>query len=186
MAFEAEIADANAKLDKALAALSNDFKHIRTGRAAVSMIEHVQVEAYGSRMPIAQCAGLSVPEPTTIMIKPWDKGLLKAIEKSLADANLGMMPQSDGSVVRLTLPPLSTERRQQLAAQAKEACEKCKVAMRNIRRDALKTVETKGKTEKAPEDAIKKSSEKISEALKSHEAKAEAALKDKTNDIMTL
>jgi ribosome recycling factor len=184
MAFEAELADVKAKLEKALTALHNDFKHIRTGRAAVSMIEHVQVEAYGSRMPISQCAGLSVPEPAQLLIKPWDKALIKHIEKALADANLGMMPQSDGSVIRLNVPPLSTERRTQLAGQAKEACEKCKVGMRNTRRDAIKGVETKGKAEKAPDDAIKKASEKISELLKTHEAKADSALKDKTDDIM--
>jgi ribosome recycling factor len=184
MAFEAEIADAKSKLEKALNALTNDFKHIRTGRAAVSMIEHVQVEAYGSRMPISQCAGLSVPEPAQILVKPWDKSLLKAIEHALTDANLGMNPQSDGIVIRLNVPPLSTERRTQLAGQAKEACEKCKVAMRNTRRDVIKTIETKGKAEKASDDAVKKASTQISDLLKTHEAKADSALKDKTDDIM--
>jgi ribosome recycling factor len=184
MSFEAELADAKNKMEKALGALTNDFKHIRTGRAAVSMIEHVQVEAYGAFMPIMQCAGVSVPEPAQLLIKPWDKGLIKAIEKALNDAQLGMAPQSDGSVIRLNVPPLSTERRTQLAGQAKEACEKCKVSMRNTRRDAIKAVETKGKADKLPEDVVKKTSEKISELLKQHEAKAETSLKDKTEDIM--
>ena len=112
MPFDAEIADSRSKMEKALGALSNDFKHVRTGRATVGMVEHVQVEAYGSTMPITQVASLSVPEPTQILIKPWDKSLIKALEKALADANLGMNPQSDGTVVRLNLPPLSTERRQ--------------------------------------------------------------------------
>jgi ribosome recycling factor len=184
MAFEADITDTKNKLEKAINALANDFKHIRTGRASVAMIEHVQVDAYGSRMPIAQCAGLSVPEPAQLLIKPWDKGILKAIEKALNDANLGMTPQSDGLVIRLNVPPLSTERRQQLAAQAKESVEKCKVAMRNIRRDAIKAIETKGKAEKAPEDAIKKTGEKISDLLKQQETRADQALKEKTDDIM--
>jgi len=184
MAFDAELADAKNKMEKALGALSHDFKHIRTGRATTGMIEHIQVEAYGSVTPLPQLAGLSVPEPTQIVIKPWDKSLIKAIEKALSEAQLGMMPQSDGTVIRLNLPSLSTERRHQLAAQAKEACEKCKVSMRNGRRDLIKAIETKGKAEKAPEDQIKKSAEKVSELLKASEAKAEVYLKEKTEDIM--
>jgi ribosome recycling factor len=184
MSFENEIKDCTVRFDKALASLAHDFKHIRTGRASVAMIEHVQVEAYGSRMPIAQCAGLSVPEPAQILIKPWDKSLLKAIEKALVEAQLGMMPQNDGVVIRLQIPPLSSERRKQLAGEAKEATEKCKVAMRNLRRDVIKAIETKGKTDKLPEDATKKASEKISDLLKQYEAKAESSLKEKTDDIL--
>jgi ribosome recycling factor len=184
MSFDPEIADCKAKFEKALGSLAHDFKHIRTGRASIAMIEHVQVEAYGSRMPIAQCAGLTVPEPAQILIKPWDKALLKAIEKALTEAQLGMMPQNDGVVIRLQVPPLSSERRKQLAQTAKEACEKCKVAMRNLRRDIIKAIETKGKADNAPEDTTKKASEKVSELLKQYEAKAESALKDKTEDIL--
>jgi ribosome recycling factor len=184
MPFDAELADAKTKMEKALNALNNDFKHIRTGRASVAMIEHIQVEAYGTMTPLPQLAGLNVPEPTQIMIKPWDKSLIKAIEKALSEAQLGMMPQSDGTVIRLNLPTLSTERRHQLAGQAKEACEKCKVSMRNIRRDVIKNIETKGKLEKSPEDLTKKSSEKVSEMLKANETKAEGHLKEKTDDIM--
>lgn len=185
MSFEAEITDCKTKLEKALAALAHDFKHIRTGRASTAMIEHVQVDAYGSMLPIAQCASITVPEPSQILIKPWDKALVKAIEKALGEAQLGMNPQSDGQVIRLQVPPLSSERRKQLAAQAKESCEKCKVSMRNLRRDLIKAVEAKGKAEKASEDAVKKAGEKISELLKSHEAKAETSLKEKTEDITT-
>ena len=184
MSFDTEIKDCTAKFDKALGSLAHDFKHIRTGRANIAMIEHVQIDAYGSRMPIAQCAGLSVPEPAQILIKPWDKALLKAIEKGLTEAQLGMMPQNDGSVIRLHVPPLSSERRKQLASEAKEATEKCKVAMRNLRRDVIKAIETKGKADKLPEDTTKKASEKISDLLKQYEVKAESSLKEKTDDIV--
>ncbi len=186
MSFDALLAETKTKFEKALTALNNDFKHIRTGRASPAMIEHVHVEAYGSILPLAQCASISVPEPSQLMVKPWDKGLAKAIERALSEAQLGMNPQSDGIVIRLNLPPLSTERRQQLAGQAKEATEKCKVSMRNIRRDEIKTVETKGKADKLPEDLTKKIAEKVSELLKTYEAKAEAALKEKVTDITTL
>src|SRR5271154_2374712 len=109
MSFEAEITDCKTRFEKALAALAHDFKHIRTGRASTAMIEHVQVDAYGSILPIAQCASITVPEPSQILIKPWDKGLIKAIEKALGEAQLGMNPQSDGQVTRLQVPPLSSE-----------------------------------------------------------------------------
>lgn len=184
MAFDAQITECKTKFEKALTALTNEFKHIRTGRASIAMIEHVHVDAYGSNLPIAQCAGLTVPEPTQILIKPWDKALLKPIERALTEAQLGMMPQNDGVVIRLLIPPLSSERRKQLALTAKEACEKCKVGMRNLRRDEIKGIETKGKAENAPEDTIKKATEKISDLLKQHEAKAESMLKEKSDDVM--
>ena len=111
---------------------------IRTGRAAPQMLDHVQVEAYGAVMPLNQVAQVSVPEPTQLLIKPFDKSQLRAIEKGITISDLGMAPQNDGNVIRLNVPPLSEERRKQLASQAKDSCEKCKVAMRNSRRDAIK------------------------------------------------
>jgi ribosome recycling factor len=184
MAIEADLADAKTKFDKCLAQLQHEFKGIRTGRASTSMIEHVQVELYGQRMPLTQVAGISVPDSTQLMVKPWDASALKHIERALSEADLGMTPMSDGKVIRLNLPPLSGDRRKQLAGQAKEVCEKAKVAMRNVRRDAIKHIETKGKAEKAPEDLIKKTVAKVDEQLKAHEAKAEAELKAKTEDIL--
>ena len=182
--FDADLADAKSKMDKAFAALNHDFDHIRTGRASPAIIENVQVDAYGSMMPLNQCASITVPEPTQLLVKPWDKGLVKAVEKALVAASLGMAPNSDGHVIRLQLPPLSTERRKQLVGQAKDSCEKCKIAMRNIRRDALKHIETKGKEQKVSEDVVKKSKEKIDAMLKDHEAQAEKRLVEKSKDIM--
>ncbi len=186
MSLDTLLADAKTKLEKSFVALGNDFKHIRTGRASPTMIEHVQVEAYDGFMPLTQCASISVPEATTLLIKPWDRALIKAIEKALNTAQLGMAPNSDGLVIRLNLPPLSTERRVQLVGQAKEATEKCKVSMRNVRRDAAKAIETVGKTDKLPEDLVKKTAEKVQELLKQMEAKAEALLKEKSDDILRL
>lgn len=182
--FDADLNDTKSKLDKALTALENAFGHIRTGRASPAMVEHLQVEAYGSVMPLNQCAAISVPEPTQLAIKAWDKGLIKAIEKAIVASNLGMAPSSDGQVIRLQLPPLSQERRKQLAGQAKDECEKTKVAMRSIRRDAIKHLETKGKEAHASEDLVKKSKEKVDAMLKEHEQKAEKRLVEKSKDIM--
>lgn len=182
--FDADLADTKSKLEKALAALSNAFSHIRTGRASPAMVEHLQVEAYGSMMPLNQCAAISVPEATQLAIKPWDKTMIKAIEKAIVASNLGMAPSSDGHVIRLQLPPLSQERRKQLAGQAKDECEKFKVQMRGIRRDAIKHLETKGKEQKASEDVVKKSKEKVDAMLKDHEQQAEKRLAEKSKDIL--
>ncbi len=184
MSYDAELADAKTKLDKCLQQQFHEFKGIRTGRATTAIVDHVRVDAYGSEMPLSQVASVTVPEVTTILIKPWDKTMLKPIEKALVEANIGLTPQNDGIVIRLTLPPLSGERRKQLAGQAKEVSEKTKVAMRNVRRDAIKTIETKGKTAHLPEDLTKKSVEKIGELLKEFEGKSEKALAEKTKEIM--
>lgn len=182
--FDADLAEAKSKLDKSLVALGNAFGHIRTGRASPAMVEHLMVESYGTMMPLNQCAQITVPEPTQLAIKPWDKGLVKAVEKAIVASPLGLAPSSDGYTIRLQLPPLSQERRKQLAGQAKDECEKAKVAMRSIRRDAIKHIETKGKDQKASEDLVKKSKEKIDAMLKEHETKAEKNLAEKTKDIL--
>ncbi len=184
MSYDDLITDARAKLDKALGALDHDFRRLRTSRANPQMIEHVQVEAYGSRMPITQCAAITVPEPSQLLIKPWDKSLLKEIEKAIVASDLGLAPQNDGSAIRLQLPPMSSERRKQLAGEAKEFGEKHKVAMRNTRRDAIKAIETRGKEQKLPEDATKKATEQISEMLKQMETKLDAEVKAKQEDIL--
>ena len=113
-------ADLQRRMEGAMETLRKEFAGLRTGRASPALLEPIRVEAYGSQMPLAQCASVSIPEPATIMIKPWDRGLIKAIEKALAEAQLGMNPASDGQVIRLNLPPLSTERRKQLAGMQTE------------------------------------------------------------------
>ena len=178
--------DVEEHFEKSLKALDNEFRRIRTGRASPAMIEHVVADAYGAPTPINQLAGISVPEPSQLLIKPWDKGVLKEIEKALIASDLGMSPQNDGEQIRLNVPPLSSERRQQLAAQAKESSEKCKIAMRNTRRDGIKRIETEGKESNESEDTIRQLSDQVTELLKTYEAKAEAALIEKTEDITTV
>lgn len=184
MSLDAELTDARTKLEKCLAQLQHEFKGIRTGRATTAVVENVIVEAYGSRMPLNQMAGITISDASTILIKPYDQTQLKAVEKAIGEANLGLTPSSDGKQLRLNVPPLSGDRRKQLAGQAKEVCEKAKVAMRNVRRDALKHIETKGKELKLSEDLVKKTSEKVTDLLKQVEAKSEQALKAKTDEIL--
>ena len=176
--------DTEERLEKSLHALEHDFRRIRTGRASPNMIEHVHVEAYGAMTPINQVATVSVPEPGQLLVKPWDKGSIHAIEKALTNANLGMSPQNDGEVIRLNIPPLSEERRKELATQAKDMAEKAKVAMRNVRRDGIKGAESVGKDLKLSEDEVKKSAEDITELLKTYEGKVEDVLKAKVDDIL--
>lgn len=186
MSIEDILFEVEEHFEKSQSSLDNEFRRIRTGRANPSMLDHVQVEAYGAMMPLKQVAGITVPEPMQLLIKPYDKGTVHAIEKALVTADLGMSPQNDGEVIRLNLPPLSGERRKELAGQAKEAAEKCRVAMRNSRRDGIKQVEALGKEEKLPEDLIKKSCEEVTDLLKQYEGKVEAALKEKTDDILAV
>lgn len=186
MSYDEELFAAEEHFEKSLESMQRDFQRIRTGRASPAMIDHVQVEAYGSLMRLKEMAGVSVPEPSQLLIKPWDKSSLKSIERALTQAELGMMPQNDGEVIRLNIPPLSDERRRELAAQAKDCCEKCKVAMRNARRDAIKGVEAKAKRDKLPEDLTKDAVDNITELLKTYEGKVEALLKDKVDDLTSL
>lgn len=185
-AFEEIEFEAEERFEKALTSLQHDFQRIRTGRAAPQMLDHVQVIAYGAQVALKQMASITVPEPTQLLIKPYDRNSLKDIEKGLIVADLGMAPQNDGEVIRLNVPALTEERRKQLAAQAKESCEKCKVSMRNGRRDAIKAIETKGKEDKIGEDLVKQATEGITETLKTYEAKAEASLKAKSDDILQI
>jgi ribosome recycling factor len=186
MSYDDLLAEAKAGFEKCLATLDNDFKRLRTGRANPQMLDHIQVDAYGSRMPINQLAQITVPEATQLVVKPFDKTVLKDIEKAIIASDLGLAPSNDGVLIRLQMPPMSTERRQQLAGDAKDFAERQKVQMRNHRRDAIKGIETRGKEQKLPEDATKKSAEKVSELLKQYEAKLETALKTKQQDILTL
>lgn len=186
MSYDDLITAAKAGFEKCLAALDHDFKRLRTGRANPQMLDHIQVEAYGSRMPINQLAQVTVPEATQLVVKPFDKSVLKDIEKAIVASDLGLAPSNDGIMIRLQMPPMSSERRKQLAGEAKEFAERQKVQMRNHRRDAIKGIETRGKDQKLPEDATKKATEKISDLLKQYEGKLDAALKSKQEDVLTL
>lgn len=125
------------RMQKTIEALKKDFATIRTGKANPSILNGVMVEYYGSPMPIHQIASISVPEPQMIVIKPYDKSILKGIEKAIQTANLGFNPQNDGDLVRIPIPPLTEQTRKELVKQAKKLAEDNKIAIRNIRRDAI-------------------------------------------------
>ncbi len=153
--------DAEKKMLKAVEALEHDLTTIRTGRANPSLVDRLQVEYYGSDMPLNQLASISVPEARLLVIQPWDKGLIGAIEKSIQKSDLGLTPNNDGAVIRLALPQLTEQRRQDLAKQVRKRAEEAKVAVRNCRRDAdggLKKLEKDGKLS---QDELRRAVERV-------------------------
>ena len=146
------LADANAKLKKALEHTLHEFASIHTGKAVPAMVEGVMVEAYGSQMRLKECAAITTPDARLIQIQPWDAGLVKAVEKAIQAANLGFNPIVDGKVVRVPLPDMSRERRLEFVKTASRIAEEGRVQIRNIRRDILENV----KKSKFPEDETKR------------------------------
>lgn len=148
-------------IKKSVDALKQGMTKIRTGRANAAMLDGVKVSYYGTATPLAQCAAVAVPEPRLITVKPWDKGILKDIEKALLEANLGLTPQNDGEIIRLPIPPLTEQRRKEIAKQVKGIGEDHKVAIRNERRDANEKLKTLLKDKVITEDDNKRSTEKV-------------------------
>ncbi|HUP55667.1 MAG TPA: ribosome recycling factor [Methylomirabilota bacterium] len=130
------LADADQKMARAVEAMERDFQGVRTGRASTALVERITVDYYGTQTPLNQLAGISVPEPHQIVIQPWDRGVLGAIEKAITKSDIGITPNVDGTVVRLNIPPLTEERRKDLVKIVHKRMEEARVEIRNIRRDA--------------------------------------------------
>jgi len=130
------LSDADHKMARAVDAMERDFQGLRTGRASTALVERIHVEYYGTSTPLNQLAGISVPEPHQIVIQPWDRGVLGAIEKAITKSDIGLMPNVDGTVVRLNIPPLTEERRKDLVRAVHKRMEEARVEVRNLRRDA--------------------------------------------------
>lgn len=148
------------EIKKSVEALKQAMTKIRTGRANAAMLDSVKVSYYGTPTPLAQCAAVAVPEPRLITVKPWDKGILKDIEKALLEANLGLTPQNDGEIIRLPIPPLTEQRRKEIAKQVKSTGEDHKVAIRNLRRDANEKLKQLLKDKAITEDDNKRAGDK--------------------------
>jgi ribosome recycling factor len=130
------IAETDQKMSRAVEAMERDFQGVRTGRASTSLVERIMVDFYGTSTPLNQLAGISVPEPHQIVIQPWDRGVLGAIEKAITKSEIGLMPNVDGTVVRLNIPPLTEDRRKDLVRGVHKRMEEARVEVRNLRRDA--------------------------------------------------
>lgn len=175
------------RMNQALARFDDEAKKIRTGRANPGMLEGVMVEAYGTKMPLNQTATITVPEPQLLQITPFDPTNLQSVVKAIRDdQSLGFNPSDDGRVVRVTIPALTTERRQQIAKQLGEKVEECRIALRNVRHDALKDAKAKKDAKELSEDDVKRVEKALDDSMQKAQAKLEAAAKAKEQEIMTL
>ena len=174
------------KMNKSLDALQNEYASIRAGRANPHVLDKLKVDYYGSPTPIQQVGNISVPEARMIVIQPWEKSLLKAIEKAILTSDLGINPTNDGSVIRLVFPELTEERRKELAKDVKKKGEATKVAIRNIRRDANDAFKKMEKADEISEDDLKEAEEKIQKLTDRMVAEVDKAVENKTKEIMTV
>ena len=184
MAYTKE--DMRRRMDGALDAAKTEFSGLRTGRASAHMLEHVTVEAYGSRMPINQVGSVTVPEPRMLVVQVWDTSMTKAVEKSIRDAGLGLNPIGEGSVIRVPVPELNEERRRELTKVAGKYAESAKVAIRNIRRDAMDSLKKMEKDNDISEDEHKRLNEEVQKATDDYIKKIDGLLAEKEKDIMTV
>lgn len=177
--------DHSKNMDKTVDFLRNELKSVRTGRAAPGLVEHLIVDYYGTPTPLKSLATIASPEPASLVIKPFDIGCLKDIEKAIKNSELSLAPIVDGKMVRLNLPPLSEERRKQIVQQVKQMGEKTKVSIRNVRRDAIKQLEDAEKAKVVSEDARDKAKDEIEKLTKKHVDAIDEVVKHKSEEIMS-
>ena len=176
--------DAEARMEKAIEILKQSLASVRTGRASSGMIDSLRAEVYGSSTPIKQLASVGTPEPTQIVIRPYDPGTIKDIEKAILASDLGMTPQNDGRMIRINIPPLSTEVRRKMVSRVKELAEEAKVSVRNIRRDANKALDQAQKAKEVSEDERDQLKNEIQELTKNFESQASDVAKTREADVM--
>lgn len=176
--------DSKSRMDKTIETLRGDFGSLRAGRAHVSLLDGIMVEAYGSMTPLSQVGTVSVPDPRTLSISIWDRSLAKAVDKALRESDLGLNPASDGQLIRIPIPPLSEERRKELVKIAGKYAEQNKVAIRNIRRDALDDVKKLKKDNQISEDEEKRFENEIQKLTDESIKKIEEMLSVKEKDIL--
>lgn len=174
------------KMEKSIASMMNEFASIRAGRANPHVLDKIKVDYYGTPTPIQQVGNISVPEARMILIQPWEKSLIKAIEKAIQTSDLGINPSNDGSCIRLIFPELTEDRRKELAKDVKKKGEAAKVAVRNIRRDANETIKKMEKNDEISEDDRKDAETRIQKMTDKAIEKIDKAVENKTKEILTV
>ncbi len=172
------------RMGKSITALKNELKRIRTGRASLSLLDGVRADYYGTPTPLNQMASLSVPESRLITIQPWDVSAIKEIEKAILKSDLGLTPSSDGKIIRITVPPLTEERRKELVKLVNKTCEEYKVAIRNIRRDSNDFLKGMKKEGEISEDDAYKAQEEIQKITDDYVQKIDDLYKEKEKEIL--
>ena len=173
-------------MQKALGALGANFNTIRAGRANPAVLDRIVVEYYGTPTPINQMAAISAPDPRTLMISPWDRSTLKSIEKAIQTSDLGINPNNDGSVIRLIFPPMTSERRNELAKEVHKMAEEGKIAIRNIRRDAMDKIKAMKKNNEITEDEVKDAEKDIQKITDKYVKEADSMADAKIQEIQEI
>ncbi|MCU0717233.1 ribosome recycling factor [Pirellulaceae bacterium SH501] len=184
MSVEDIMLDAEERMEKALGVLKNNLAGIRTGRATPGLLDSVKVTVYGSATPLKQLASVGAPEPQQLVIRPFDPSTIKDIEKAIVASELGLNPQNDGRIIRINIPPLSTDVRKKLVARIKDLAEESKVSIRNVRRDANKAIETAEKDKLISEDDRDKAKEDVQELTKKYENSVGDLAKAREAEVM--
>lgn len=184
MSSDEVMLDTEERMEKAIAVLKTALSGIRTGRANPGLVDSVRVEVYGSQSPLKQLASIGAPEPNQLVIRPYDVSTIKDIEKAIVSSDLGLNPQSDGKIIRINIPALNMDVRKKLVARIKELSEEAKIAVRSIRRDANKLIETAEKDKEISEDDRDRLKEEIQELTKKFEGQATDLAKARETDVM--
>ncbi|HPX60992.1 MAG TPA: ribosome recycling factor [Deltaproteobacteria bacterium] len=178
------IADMKSHMEKTVSVLKGEFQKIRTGRASTGILDSIRIDYYGNPAPISQVATLAVPEARTIIISPWESKMIAIIEKAILNSNIGLTPSNDGKAIRLNLPPLTEERRKEIVKDIKKKAEDDKVALRNIRRDAIDKLKKLEKDKAITEDELKRFEKDVQDTTKAFEAKVDEAVAHKEKEVM--
>jgi ribosome recycling factor len=178
------ITDSENKMNKAVEVLQDEFKGVRTGRASTGLVENIRVEYYGNPTPLKALAALSTPQADMILVKPFDPGSLKDIDKAILASDVGLTPMVDGKMIRLNVPTLTEERRRQLVHQIKGMGEQSKISVRNVRRDAIKQLEKEEKEKLITEDDSEKAQKQLDDMTKQHTDRVDQVVKHKSDEIM--
>jgi ribosome recycling factor len=176
--------EARSAMEKAIEAMRREFGSVRTGKATPALLDHVRVDAYGSKMPITQVATVSAPEPRMLIVQPWDKGLLQAIEKGIQQAELGLNPANDGNIIRIPIPQLNEERRKDMVKQLGKLAEEGRVAVRHARQEANKDIKKRQAAHEISEDDGHRQTDQVQKLTDEFIAKIDQLLKTKEHEVM--
>ena len=176
--------DLRDRMDKVVETLENEYKKLRTGRASISLVDGTRVDYYGSPTPLSQLATLTVPDPRSIVIQPWDTSVVGEIEKAILKSELGLTPMNDGKAIRINIPPLTAERRRELVKVVKKKAEESKVSLRNIRRDTIEKIKDLKKDKKVSEDEQFRAQDEIQKITDDYVKKIDAVYGSKEKEIL--
>jgi ribosome recycling factor len=184
MATTFDLADVKRRMQGAINAFKNDLASLRTGRASPNLLDPIQVDAYGSLMPISQVATVNVPEPRLLSVQVWDRGMVSAVEKAIRESDLGLNPQTEGQVIRLRIPEMNEQRRKEMVKVAHKYSEEARVAVRHVRRDGLDLLKKLEKDSAISEDDGKRHADQVQKATDQFVAEIDSLLANKEKEIM--